>query len=255
VRREFSVADAARQSLTGKKGPWQHSRDRMLMIRARTYAFRDLFADALKGLGVAEEQIDINNSLGIDAAPANSTRRINVLDDAPAAAASDVVTPAAGDSTGAVAGVADGPQSDATASRPVESFSDAEFEESPLPSREDTPQAREILQQHADAGNQFAQTVLDEFPGDAIARERETKFDAPFAFTITDGKGGERTTNDGEQWCGALVSIFKKADVQTARDTWKRNAAHVAAAESAGHNGLAVTVREAAHMAGDAERK
>lgn len=66
MERRFSVKDAAGQKLLGKTGPWQHSRDRMKMIRARTYLARDLFADALHGLGVKEEQEDILRSQGIN---------------------------------------------------------------------------------------------------------------------------------------------------------------------------------------------
>lgn len=64
VRKTFSVADAARMKLLAKPGPWQHSRDRMLMIRARTYLARDLFADVLAGLAIFEEQSDIMRSRG-----------------------------------------------------------------------------------------------------------------------------------------------------------------------------------------------
>ncbi len=84
VTRSFSVAMAQRMNLLGKK-PWQHSRDRMLMIRARTYVFRDLFADALDGLGVAEEQEDIAAARGLAHAASSSgdTRAIDPLADTP----------------------------------------------------------------------------------------------------------------------------------------------------------------------------
>jgi len=66
MERRFGVKDAAGQKLLGKPGPWQHSRDRMMMIRARTYMGRDLFADALHGLGVKEEQEDVLRSQGLN---------------------------------------------------------------------------------------------------------------------------------------------------------------------------------------------
>lgn len=61
----FSVAMAKTANLWGKTGykgaptPWVTNPDRMLKIRARTFAYRALFADVLKGLGVAEELLDI----------------------------------------------------------------------------------------------------------------------------------------------------------------------------------------------------
>lgn len=59
TERAFSVADAKLAKLWGKAGPWQQYPDRMLQMRARGFALRDSFADALKGLAVAEEVRDI----------------------------------------------------------------------------------------------------------------------------------------------------------------------------------------------------
>lgn len=58
IARQFSVADAKKASLWGKAGPWQSYPDRMLQMRARSYAARDGAADALMGLQVAEEMQD-----------------------------------------------------------------------------------------------------------------------------------------------------------------------------------------------------
>jgi len=55
----FSRADAQQAGLWGKSGPWQQYPKRMLMWRARGYALRDKFADALGGLITAEEARDI----------------------------------------------------------------------------------------------------------------------------------------------------------------------------------------------------
>lgn len=59
VTRSFSMADANRANLSNK-GPWKSSPDRMLMHRARTYAYRDLFPDLMMGLPVAEEETDVS---------------------------------------------------------------------------------------------------------------------------------------------------------------------------------------------------
>jgi hypothetical protein len=54
----FSVADAKKASLWGKSGPWQQYPTRMLALRARGFALRNAFADALRGLITAEEAQD-----------------------------------------------------------------------------------------------------------------------------------------------------------------------------------------------------
>ena len=54
----FSVADAKKAGLWGKSGPWQQYPARMLALRARGFALRNAFADALRGLITAEEAQD-----------------------------------------------------------------------------------------------------------------------------------------------------------------------------------------------------
>lgn len=56
----FTVRDAKRGGmwLNSYKKPWLQYPDRMLYNRARAFALRDGFADALMGLGIAEEERD-----------------------------------------------------------------------------------------------------------------------------------------------------------------------------------------------------
>jgi hypothetical protein len=54
----FSVADAKKAGLWGKSGPWQQYPGRMMALRARGFALRNAFADALRGLITAEEAQD-----------------------------------------------------------------------------------------------------------------------------------------------------------------------------------------------------
>lgn len=54
VVREFSVADAKKAGIFGKNVHGAYPK-RMLQMRARSWACRDAFADALRGLGVKEE--------------------------------------------------------------------------------------------------------------------------------------------------------------------------------------------------------
>ena len=57
----FSVAQAKRANLWGNKGPWAQYPERMLQMRARAFALRDSFSDALKGFLPAEEVRDYND--------------------------------------------------------------------------------------------------------------------------------------------------------------------------------------------------
>lgn len=58
IERSFSMANAKAQGLLGKD-TWKHSADRMLMHRARTYCYDDLFPDLMMGIEVAEVADDI----------------------------------------------------------------------------------------------------------------------------------------------------------------------------------------------------
>jgi len=74
----FSVQDAKTAKLWGKRGyngqdtPWITNPDRMLQMRARGFGLRDKFADALKGLKLAEEAMDLPPDTGKTAREAGS---------------------------------------------------------------------------------------------------------------------------------------------------------------------------------------
>lgn len=74
----FSVAEAKTANLWGKSGPWSQYPARMLKFRARSFALRDTFGDALKGLRAAEEVQDDPQELNVTPPPSS---------DAPASAA------------------------------------------------------------------------------------------------------------------------------------------------------------------------
>ena len=59
---QFSMEDARRAGLLGKKGPWQQYPARMLQHRARGFAARDAFPDALYGLMSEHEANDMPSS-------------------------------------------------------------------------------------------------------------------------------------------------------------------------------------------------
>jgi len=61
--RSFSWEDAVNAGLTQKKGEvWNQYAKRMLQMRARGFALRDIFPDVLAGFGMAEEIRDITPS-------------------------------------------------------------------------------------------------------------------------------------------------------------------------------------------------
>lgn len=66
----FTVADARRANLWGKAGPWTQYPARMLKHRARSFALRDQFGDALRGLRTVEEMQDDPVSTARNVTPA-----------------------------------------------------------------------------------------------------------------------------------------------------------------------------------------
>lgn len=59
VCRTFTMDEAKKAGLLSKQGPWQSYPKRMLQMRARAFALRDVFPDILRGIGIAEEQSDL----------------------------------------------------------------------------------------------------------------------------------------------------------------------------------------------------
>ncbi len=55
----FSIADATQAGKWDSSGPWKSYPKRMLQMRARSWAIRDMFPDALMGMYSAEEAQDI----------------------------------------------------------------------------------------------------------------------------------------------------------------------------------------------------
>jgi len=69
VVRTYSVNDAKRAGLWKKIGPWQTNPYRQLQMRARGFACRDAFPDALRGLGVIEELRDVEPRQQVESKP------------------------------------------------------------------------------------------------------------------------------------------------------------------------------------------
>lgn len=81
VKREFTQAMAEKAGLLQKAGVWKTYPSRMLQMRARSWALRDVFPDVLRGLYAREEAEDIiltmsrdgTYSSGIDTAPSDTS--------------------------------------------------------------------------------------------------------------------------------------------------------------------------------------
>ena len=74
VVQSFSLEEAKRAGLTGKAGPWIQYPKRMLQMRARGFALRDAFPDALRGVVSAEEARDTPTERDMGAAEVVSSR-------------------------------------------------------------------------------------------------------------------------------------------------------------------------------------
>ena len=58
IIQKFTVGMAKKAGLLAKSGPWQEYPDRMLRMRARSWAGRDGFPDLLRGIRTMEEALD-----------------------------------------------------------------------------------------------------------------------------------------------------------------------------------------------------
>jgi len=71
TERTFSMGDAQRARLNNKAGPWKDYPKRMLQMRARGFAIRDAFPDAIKGISIDDDRpikdVDVTPANPLDA--------------------------------------------------------------------------------------------------------------------------------------------------------------------------------------------
>lgn len=85
----FSQEDAKKAGLWGKAGPWTLYPARMLQMRARSFAIRDKFADAMRGIQVAEsdytvlESTDKTDKSPLSSNPNQDTHLAEIVEPAP----------------------------------------------------------------------------------------------------------------------------------------------------------------------------
>lgn len=72
--RQFSQKDAEKAGLW-TRGPWRSYPQRMLQMRARGFALRDVFADVLQGIGLAEEVQDYEFEQEGPTGPSNEVKK------------------------------------------------------------------------------------------------------------------------------------------------------------------------------------
>lgn len=89
----FSIAKAKKAGLWKKLGPWQEYPDRMLKMRARSFAGHDAFPDVLRGIRSAEEVRDVVPGELLDAG-VEAPREVKRISDTVAAPAAVVEKPA-----------------------------------------------------------------------------------------------------------------------------------------------------------------
>jgi len=115
VTRTFSMNDAKQAGLDGKQGPWTQYPKRMLQLRARAFALRDAFADALRGIACAEESQDVLDVAVVDPpradAPPPAPSRVEALKQAVAA---EAAPPAGADTASVAEAFADGTPTEAS---------------------------------------------------------------------------------------------------------------------------------------------
>ena len=78
VNHKFTVDDAKKAGLWGKGGPWSQYPERMMQMRARSFALRDAFADVLQGVYERQEAIDASG--GVIVAEVKETTLCDVVE-------------------------------------------------------------------------------------------------------------------------------------------------------------------------------
>lgn len=81
TKKSFSYKDAQRANLTNKQGPWKQYPTRMLQLRARGFALRDAFPDAIKGIITTEEAMDFPEEKKPPMKTAEKLNDTNVIED------------------------------------------------------------------------------------------------------------------------------------------------------------------------------
>lgn len=164
----FGVEDAKRAGLWGKQGPWSQHPKRMMALRARAFALRTVFADALAGFHAKEELDDEPREVEatVHADPKPAKRRTIETTAAPAAVEPE---PTAGPATTATA---EAPAAGKTeeAKTVGEHLADTQAEQKPKDlSVEKCVAEFSALWKHSDAGKTRAKAIQQAWNLEKIA--------------------------------------------------------------------------------------
>jgi len=81
IGHSFTRPEAQRAGLWKKQGPWTQYPQRMMQMRARSWALRDAFADVLRGIRSAEELLDVTAAGSVTTEPPPEPRRGDFTDE------------------------------------------------------------------------------------------------------------------------------------------------------------------------------
>ena len=81
ITNTFTIDDAKKAGLWGKRGPWVNYPQRMLKMRARSWTLRDGWPDVLMGVQVAEEAMDMTEIIDVLETASKAGDLKNRLDD------------------------------------------------------------------------------------------------------------------------------------------------------------------------------
>lgn len=162
----FSVADAKKAGLWGKAGPWSAQPQRMMMMRARAFALRGAFGDALAGFHAREEMddepVDVTATATVRQEPRPARRRTIDTTSETAAPAAVEPEPTAGPATTATA---EAPAAGQNAEQPAaeaktlgEHLADAQAKPEPTTAR--CQDATAALMKRGAGGKVAVQTIM-----------------------------------------------------------------------------------------------
>ena len=159
VTRSFSVIEAKEGGLWKKAGPWTTVPQRMLQMRARAFALRDTFADALAGMHGVEEMegvVDVTDSVTVHADPKPAKRR--TIDAGKVPAAETTAPVETGTDTGAPQGA--GGEDPAAGQAEVKTLGEHVAEAEPAPTTARCQEVTESLMKRGAGGKALVAGVM-----------------------------------------------------------------------------------------------
>jgi len=191
----FTRAEAMKAGLWKKQGPWVQYPQRMMQMRARSWALRDAFADVLRGLHSAEEvgdMVDVTARGGATTAPPEPRRSDYVHN------ATDVADQNTGDAPKGDAGDHD-PETGELKGKPTEGDKAPAGEGEPANPWRPVGAGQEVITKAIVELIKGAKTVADLDAIDAANEDRRKKFTQANRALITNAMDDKREDLAGGQ--------------------------------------------------------